>query len=132
MADRTRGLHHVVLTVTDIDRSAEFYARILQLKHGTNEEHDWRYLTDGVVHFLVQRAPNLPISGDRFDENRGGLDQLAFAVPSRAELEATLASLQELGVKTAGIEFDPDGGAEYVAFRDPDNIQVEVYVAAEQ
>ncbi len=129
MSHPTRGLHYVVLTVTDVARSADFYARILQMRRGTDEAHGWRYLTDGVVHFLVQRAPLAPVPGDRFDENRVGLDHLAFAVPSRIELEATLASLQELGVDTAGIELDEDGGGEYVAFRDPDNIQVEVYVA---
>ena len=31
----TRGLHHVVLTVTDIERSAEFYARAFKLTVGS-------------------------------------------------------------------------------------------------
>lgn len=47
---------------------------------------------------------------------------------SREQLESLLVVLDELGVKTAGIEFDPDGKQEYVCFRDPDNIQVEFYI----
>jgi hypothetical protein len=39
-----------------------------------------------------------------------------------------LAVLKALDVPTAGIEFDPDGEGEYVCFRDPDNIQVELYI----
>ena len=71
----------------------------------------------------------MPLPGDRFDENRQGLDHLAFAVSSRADLEEMVVRLKEMGVDTAGIEFDPDGQSEYVCFRDPDNIQVEVYLA---
>lgn len=130
MAYRTRGLHHVVLTVTDVNRSAEFYARALKLKLGA-AERDARCLTDGAVHFCLQRAPHAPLPNDRFDENRIGLDHVAFSVPSRTELEATLETLREMGVETAGIEFEPDGQAEYVCFRDPDNIQVEVYASEE-
>lgn len=129
MTQRTLGIHHVVLTVSDIDRSAEFYARVLGLRRGGDESASWRYLTDGTVHFIVQRAPDAPIPEDRFDENRVGLDHVAFAVPSRTELEATLAVLRAMAIPSAGIEHDPDGDGDYIAFRDPDNIQVEVYIA---
>ena len=44
------------------------------------------------------------------------------------QLNDLIALLRELGVTTAGIEFDPDGQSDYVCFRDPDNIQVEFYV----
>ena len=44
------------------------------------------------------------------------------------QLNDLIALLGELGVTTAGIEFDPDGQSDYVCFRDPDNIQVEFYV----
>ena len=39
-----------------------------------------------------------------------------------------LVVLDELGIETAGTEFDPDGKEEYVCFRDPVNIQVGFYV----
>ncbi|MQG70107.1 MAG: hypothetical protein FI707_15125 [SAR202 cluster bacterium] len=124
----TRGLHHVVLTVTDIERSADFYSTIFKLTVGQDDDSA-RCMWDDVVLLCLQRSPHAPIPNDRFDENRLGLDHLAFAVPSRIELEETVATLRALGVDTAGIEFDPDGQSEYVCFRDPDNIQVEVYVS---
>ena len=52
-------------------------------------------------------------------------------MPWRAEWVATLETLQAMGVETAGIEFAPDGRAGYVCFRDPYNIQVEVYASEE-
>jgi glyoxylase I family protein len=124
----TRGLHHVVLTVTDIERSTEFYTKIFKLTLGT-DEGPGSVLWDDVVLLCLQQAPHAPIPNDRFDENRLGLDHLAFAVPSRTELEETVETLNAMGVATEGIEFDPDGQSEYVCFRDPDNIQVEVYVS---
>lgn len=75
-----------------------------------------------------QRPPKQAIPNNRFDENRVGLDHVGFAVESHQQLNDLLAVLQELGITTAGIEFDPDGQSDYVCFRDPDNIQVEFYV----
>jgi glyoxylase I family protein len=57
-----------------------------------------------------------------------GLDHIGFSVASKQQLEDLLIVLDQLDVKTAGIEFDPDGKEEYVCSRDPDNIQVEFYV----
>lgn len=51
--------------------------------------------------------------------------QDAIALLHRAQSSVRLS---ELGIATAGIEFDPDGQSEYVCFRDPDKIPVEFYV----
>lgn len=79
----------------------------------------------------LQQAARELIPEDRFDEHRVGLDHVAFSVAGRTELEATLEVLEGLKVQTAGIEYDADGQAEFICFRDPDNIQVEVYVWTE-
>jgi catechol 2,3-dioxygenase-like lactoylglutathione lyase family enzyme len=76
----------------------------------------------------LQRPTKPPIPGHRFDENRLGLDHVAFSVDSRTRLNELLTVLAQLDVKTEGIEFDPGGEGEYICFRDPDNIQVELYV----
>jgi catechol 2,3-dioxygenase-like lactoylglutathione lyase family enzyme len=76
----------------------------------------------------LQLPPKQALRDDRFDENRVDLDHVGFSVASREQLESLLVVLNDLGVETAGIEFDPDGKQEYVCFRDPDNIQVEFYV----
>lgn len=131
MSQRTHGVHHVMLTVTDLTRSTEFYEKVLAMKV-LEVTDQWSVLSDGAVLLCLQPSPHAPLPNDRFDENRVGLDHVAFSVASRKELEETLEVLRGLGVETAGVEFDPDGASEYVCFRDPDNIQVEVYVAEER
>jgi catechol 2,3-dioxygenase-like lactoylglutathione lyase family enzyme len=124
---KIRGLHHIVLTVSDPARSAAFYERILGVKAFPGDDQV-RCISCRDFLLCFQRPPHKPIPGDRFDENRLGLDHVGFAVDSRADLEDLLVLLAELGVETAGIEFDPGGEEEYVCFRDPDNIQVVFYV----
>ena len=71
-------------------------------------------------------APDQPLNGDRFDENRVGLDHISFSVGNRADLERASRFLSERGVSHGEIK-DLTGFQIYVlAFRDPDNIQVEL------
>lgn len=127
MTLQIRGVHHMVLTVSDPARSAAFYEKILGVKAFPGDE---RVRCISCRNFLLcfQRPPNKELPNDRFDENRIGLDHIGFSVESRKQLEDLLEVLHELGVATAGIEFDPDGQENYVCFRDPDNIQVEFYM----
>ncbi len=126
---RTRGIHHIVLTVRDVVQSTDFYQKVLGMEVLQAGEQG-SVLVDGDGMLCLQRG-RTPVKRDRFNENRIGLDHVAFSVAGRRELEATLEVLEEMEVKTAGIEFDEDGQADYVCFRDPDNIQVEVYVWTE-
>ena len=127
MALQIRGVHHIVLTVSDPNRSAEFYEKILGEK-ASRENPQVRWTSCGNFLFCFLRPPKQALPHDRFDENRLGLDHVGFAVESHQQLNELLARLKEMGVETAGIEFDPDGQSDYVCFRDPDNIQVEFYV----
>jgi catechol 2,3-dioxygenase-like lactoylglutathione lyase family enzyme len=65
---------------------------------------------------------------DRFSEYRIGLDHLAFAIEDRADLDSLVERLRASGVETEGVETDIVLGKEYVAFRDPDNLQCEAYM----
>ncbi len=127
MPGHIRGLHHIVLTVSDPARSAAFYERVLGIKAFPGDDKV-RCISCGSFLLCLQQPPHQPLPHDRFDENRVGLDHIGFSVASRQELETVLQVLAELDVITAGIEFDPDGEGEYVCFRDPDNIQVEFYI----
>jgi glyoxylase I family protein len=64
------------------------------------------------------------VANDRFDEDRTGLDHLAFRVDSKPELDSAAAHLDDLGVPHEPIK---DIGIAYVLeFRDPDNIALEL------
>ena len=74
---------------------------------------------------LLGLRPVAP-SGDRFDENRVGLDHLSFSVGSRAELEEAVKLFDARGVAHGPITPLEGFGILVLPFRDPDNIQVEL------
>jgi catechol-2,3-dioxygenase len=63
--------------------------------------------------------------GEPFSEFRTGLDHAELGVPSREALEEWVERLDELGVEHSGIKEAALGAM--VTFRDPDNIQLELY-----
>jgi glyoxylase I family protein len=67
------------------------------------------------------------LTGDRFDENRIGLDHVSLAVAGRADLERAITLLDEQGVSHGEIkDLGRELGMYVLAFRDPDNIQIEL------
>ena len=124
----TGAAHHVILTVTDRDRSRDFYTKLLGFEMLV--EYGPKYLlSNGSMLLGVGPAPDpgQAIQGDRFDENRVGLDHVSFSVGSRADLETALRLFDEHGVPHGEIkDLGADFGLYVLAFRDPDNIQVEL------
>jgi catechol 2,3-dioxygenase-like lactoylglutathione lyase family enzyme len=131
-------LHHIALTVTDLEARIPWYERVFGVRYQMEESHkggtgkvladpDWR-----LVFALHGHDAN---GGEAFAETRTGLDHVGFMVPSRADLEAWQAHLEELGVaRTAAADrpctqspiVDRPYGSVLV-FRDPDNIQLEMF-----
>ena len=132
-----RSFSHVRLTVSDIDRSRAFYDDVFGLPvafelpaDADEETRDqlW-WLFGGVVYALGDGFLGLrPVGGDRFDEDRTGLDHLSLAVASRAELDAAVAVLDGRGVAHGGVK-DIGVGA-ILEFRDPDGIALELFAPA--
>lgn len=57
-----------------------------------------------------------------------GLDHVAFAVPDRVALDGWVRRLDNTGVEHSPLKEGATGWL--VVFRDPDNIQLEIYTAA--
>jgi len=118
---------HVALTVSDLDRSREWYGRLFGSAPVLDED-------TGVYHHVVwlmgrtlvgiHKHPRMD-STEAFSELRPGLDHLAFGCADRAELEAWKARLDELGIANGGIVDAPYGSG--LSFRDPDNIALEFF-----
>jgi glyoxylase I family protein len=133
----TGDIHHLRLTVTDLERSRSFYTSLLGFSVAvespppTDEEstalHD--LLFGGVVmirgNLLLGLRP-VAQAGDAFDENRVGLDHLSFAVPSREDLDRAIVLFDDHGVPHGPITGLESFGIYVLPFRDPDNVQLEL------
>ena len=133
MAITTTSIAHVRLTVTDIARSRQFYDSVfgwrvaLEVPDDADEatRESLGFLFGGVVYQIGDSLVGLrPVATDRFDEDRVGLDHLAFRVGSKAELDSAAAHLDDLNIAHEPVK---DIGPAYILeFRDPDNIALEL------
>lgn len=132
------GVHHLGLTVSDAERSARWYEAVLGFDRvgGFGDaaaprrkvflRHPGFDIRLGLVehHGPFGAAP----SKDRFDETRAGLDHLAFEVPGHEELVEWAGRLRSLGIPFSPIAASHSiPGAAVIVFRDPDNIQLELF-----
>ncbi|MDP9315577.1 MAG: VOC family protein [Chloroflexota bacterium] len=123
---RTGAVHHLRLTVTDVTRAREFYTSVLGFQE-IAPLPSGVLLGNGTVLLGLGPAPEQPITNDRFDENRVGLDHLSFTVNSRDELDAAERLLNQRGIPNGGVkDLGQAFGLYILAFRDPDNIQLEL------
>jgi catechol 2,3-dioxygenase-like lactoylglutathione lyase family enzyme len=126
------GLSHFGFTVRDADASATWYEDVLgfhRVGGYTSSDGAFRkvFLRHAQVPARLTLAEHRDGHHDRFDETRVGLDHMAFAVAERAELDEWADRL------AAGVAHSPVApansipGAAVLVFRDPDNIQLELF-----
>ncbi len=131
------GRLEVNLTVRDPVASASWYSRLLGM-----EEHYDHTSNDGALRYVALFEPSSQLvlclvghagnRGDRFSELQTGLDHLEFLVTRREDLDEWADRLDELGIEHSGVkELDYTPNA-MVAFRDPDDIQLEFFWRAPQ
>ena len=121
------GFHHVALTVRDLATSIEWYRRVLGFEEQFREEGDQRracvlrFAGGGTSIGLVQHGGG----GAPFDPTVTGLDHLAFAVASAADLDAWARRLDDAGVAHSGAIEVPPGAI--LNFKDPDGIALSLF-----
>ncbi len=124
-------VHHLRLTVADVERSRAFYTEVLGFRH-VMDLPSGVFLSNGACGLGIGASPDphRAPAADRFDEARVGLDHLSFQVASRNDLEQAARHFDERGVPRGDITDLGDAFGLYVlAFRDPDNIQLELTAA---
>lgn len=125
---QTAGVHHISLRVGDFERSKQFYTRTLGLPVAV-ETDDLCVVLAGNTALGLRGPVDTTARAGSFDPHRVGLDHVALACGSEAELERVAAALNEAGVENTGVKLDPTLGKKYVAFKDPDRIAWEFYMA---
>ncbi len=130
------AIHHFSATMTDVEASAAWYQRVLGLQRFPMTFPHYDFPDSGFAVLLRHPTASFMISlhhhaanqKEMADETRMGLDHLAFSVPSRADLNAWAGWLDRQGVLHAGVTDMTDPVAYSVlVFRDPDNIQLELF-----
>ena len=120
-------IHHVGLSVRDIETSTDWYVRLFGLT---------------VVAEMTEPAPMVvlmspqgqaidlredpDVGPDRFTQTYAGLDHVGFVVADRAELDAWQQLLVEEDVERSEIAESPFGW--HLNFRDPDGIPLEFFL----
>ena len=125
------GITHVSLSVIDLERSRRFYVEVLGLSVMVEPFSRDTY-DEVILQIPGRRRIGLCLQAhhdnDRssFDPSRTGLDHVAFAVTSLAELHEWTERLDRAGVDHSGVV--PNRGfGHLISLRDPDDIQIELH-----
>jgi len=127
------GLSHFGFTVRDVDISAAWYENVLGFhRQGgyTSSDGSFRkvFLRHPAVPARLTLAQHLRGHHEPFDEKRVGLDHMAFAVAGRAALDDWAERLAAAEVPHSPVApANSIPGAAVLVFRDPDNIQLELF-----
>ncbi|MES2178259.1 MAG: VOC family protein [Gemmatimonadota bacterium] len=125
---QTTGVHHVAIRSTDIARSRLFYLEQLGFTLLLETPEMFIFAAGGTA-FAVRAPDARTQGGDTFDPFRVGLDHIALACTDAQELRRVTDGLCAAGIENTGVKTDPTLGKEYVAFKDPDGIKWELYMA---
>jgi glyoxylase I family protein len=130
------GIHHVSATVCNIETSVAWYQKVfgferlpMTFPHYEREETGYGVLlVDPGSGLAIGLHENKGNQGEQFDECRTGLDHIAFNVTDRTEFQRWAEHLTSIGVEHSGIrDIQEPIVCSTLVFRDPDNIQLEVF-----
>ena len=120
-------IHHVAIIVSDYEKSRKFYVEQLELpvirEHYREDRGDWKLdlqVGDVELEIFGVKAPPKRVT----NPEACGLRHLAFHVE---DVEQAVAWLNEKGIETEPIRWDPFTNKPMVFFRDPDDLPIELH-----
>lgn len=126
------GYSHLSLTVTNLAKSSTWYCELLGFAVDAEVEgegfrrHRLRHPDAGITLTLTEHEAG---RRDRFDERRTGMDHVSFAVPGMDDVHGFKERFEELGVRHSEVKATVGGAGGIITFRDPDDIQLEIFAA---
>ncbi len=122
----TKGFHHIGLTVSKLEESADFFTNILGWSEVRRDSiYPAIFVSDGILMVTLWKAK--PVHPVKFDKNSNvGLHHLALSVDSFDALDAVYEKIVNHGFE---IEFSPellrDGPAKHMMCYEPSGIRIE-------
>jgi len=117
------GIHHIELTVNNLGVTREFYSQLPNFELVADHDHFMMFYV-AKKFYLGFIDHNQQLSSTTFSERNVGLDHLAFEVSNLEDLDECLSFLDSRNISHGEIE-KLSNGSYVLAFRDPDNIQLE-------
>jgi catechol 2,3-dioxygenase-like lactoylglutathione lyase family enzyme len=130
-----RGVDHLDLVVTDLERSLEFYNGLLEPLGYTRVSEIEGERGERVVYLggsggasVSLRQAQSDAHPTPYDRYAVGIHHLAFAAESREQVEERAAWLRSSGaeIESGPAEYEYTPGYYAVFFRDPDSIKLEI------
>jgi glyoxylase I family protein len=131
-------LHHIAITVTDLDASIAWYERVFGISFQMEVPHlggTGKILADDGRELVFALHRHDANGGEAFGETRTGLDHVGLGVPSRNDLVVWQTHLDTNGVRRSPAANHPctqspiedHSFGSILVFRDPDNVQIELF-----
>lgn len=117
---KTLGLTHLALTVSDLERSFQFYHDVFGMLAVYREPHFLQAQTPGARDVLVLEEGTEKVGLS------GGIKHFGFRLADARDIDRAATAIERAGgkIKHRG-EFCP--GEPYIFFTDPDGYEVEVW-----
>ena len=123
----TPVIHHVGLSVRDVEASTDWYVRLLGLAVVAEMSEPAPMVIlmskDGQA---IDLREDPEVGPERFTQTHAGLDHVGFSVRDRQELDEWERLLAEQEVERSEIAESPFGW--HLNFRDPDGIPLEFFL----
>lgn len=129
---KTKGIHHLALTVSDLQKSKEFYFKVCGMKVFHENKESVGLTSEGLDSLWLLLPRDAPYEAKPFNRNNVGLDHWAFSVTSLEDLKGVEKHLKDLGIEMedGGIT-DDDFGGTAIFTQDPDGMKVEFHLVKE-
>jgi catechol-2,3-dioxygenase len=127
------GGAHVALSVTDLDRSAQWYQDLFggeEVFRGNDGVSDVAIYALAETMLLGLRQHQGTDASDRFSHERCGMDHFGMHVTDRSDLDKWQGKLDERSIEHSGVVESPFG--HHLNFKDPDGIALELFLPAPQ